>query len=149
MTQFFNDGEHNNNKKNMSYTKDIHDFTVKCDTYHLSLELICEINKVLKDFIDNRFWEILHYSINETFTSMDYEIVDNKFVVFCNRINEKTGNLDYDTMFEIDLSVSYISEERENDVYLSIYNYIVYKLLKEVNDNIIEKLGLDFVKFYR
>lgn len=79
---------------------------------------------------------------------MDYEIIDNKFVVFCNRINEKTGNLDYDTMFEIDLSVSYISEERRNDVYLSIYNYIVYKLLKEVNDNIIEKLGLDFVKFY-
>ena len=64
MDTFFADGEHNNNK-NMNATKDIHDFTIKYDTYHLPLELICKINESMKDFIDNRFWEILHYSINE------------------------------------------------------------------------------------
>ena len=133
----------------MNATKDIHDFTIKCDTYHLPLELICKINESMKDFIDNRFWEILHYSINETFTSMDFEIDGNNYVVFCYRINEGTGDYKPDVMFKIDLSDIHIAEENENTVYISIYNYIVYKLLLEINDNIIEKLNLDYTKCYR
>ena len=132
----------------MNATKDIHDFTIKCDTYNLSLELMCKINKSMKDFIDNRFWEILHYPINETFTSMDYEIDGNNYVVFCYRVNEKTGNNEPDIMFKIDLSHIQIAEKNENLVYISIYNYIVYKLLLEINNHIIEELNLDYVKFH-
>lgn len=135
----------------MSVTKHIHDFTVKCDTYHLTDEIIDRVDESLKDFIDNRFWEVLHYSINETFTSIDFELDDDKLVFYCYRINEKSGNLEYDIMFKVDLSrtKTYIHANNRDLICISIYNYVVYRLLKEVNDNLIEKLDLDFIIFQR